>query len=164
MSQARSRPDPRQIDLPEVTLDRHRSLERALGTRRSVRAFDDLAAGVWHCEIGCWRLLQMVPGERRPSLARAALGQSWLAEAPAVLAIAAVFERTTRRYGTRGERYVHIEVGHAAQNTCLMATVLGLGTTVVGAFDDRAVAEALALPAEQRPLALVPVGHPARPG
>jgi SagB-type dehydrogenase family enzyme len=125
---------------------------------------DALPAGVWHHEVPRERLLQEVTGDRRRALARAALGQAWLAEAPAVLVISAVPERTTRRYGARGERYVHMEVGHAAQNLCLMARALALGATVVGAFEDAAVAEVLGLPAERRPLCLLPVGYPAGAG
>ncbi len=100
-------------------------------------------------------------GDRRAPLARAAFGQAWLASGAAVLVIVATYERTTRKYGERGRRYVHIEVGHAAQNALLQAAALGLGAAVVGAFDDGAVARLLDLPASERPLYLLPVGRPA---
>ena len=79
--------------------------------------------------------------------------------APAVLVIAAVYERTTGKYGRRGHRYVHMEVGHAGQNVYLQATASGLGTVMVGAFDDKEVRETLGLPASHEPLGLMPVGH-----
>ena len=41
--------------------------------------------------------------------------------------IHAVFARTTRYYGLRGENYVLMEVGHALQNALLESTSLGLG-------------------------------------
>ena len=100
-------------------------------------------------------------GDPRARLARAAYGQSWLAGAAAVLVVTASYERTTRKYGERGRRYVHIEVGHAAQNALLQAAALGLGAGVVGAFDDDAVARLLDLPASEHPLYLLPVGWPA---
>jgi len=99
-------------------------------------------------------------GDVRPALQRAALGQPYVGQAPAVFAIAAVAERTERKYGQRAARYVHMEVGHAGQNLLLQAVALGLGAVPVGAFDDGAVAQALHLPAEQAALYLIPVGEP----
>lgn len=105
--------------------------------------------------------LAMVAGDdRRAALAQAALGQGFVAEAPLVVAVAAVYQRTAARYGPRAERYVHMEVGHLGQNVHLQAVALGLGSVPVGAFDDDAVAQALNLPADHAPLYLIPVGHP----
>jgi len=64
-------------------------------------------------------------------------------------------------YGIRGERYVHIEVGHTGQNIYLQATALGLGTVAVGAFSDERVREVLKLDKQYKPLYIMPVGHPA---
>ena len=106
------------------------------------------------------RALAMIgEGDRRAALSAAALGQSWIADAAAVLIFAAVYRRTTGKYGPRGERYVHIEIGHAAQNVYLQAFTLGLGTTEVGAFDDDAVRTALALADDQDPLAIMPIAR-----
>ncbi|MFF9425112.1 SagB/ThcOx family dehydrogenase [Streptomyces sp. NPDC014746] len=49
------------------------------------------------------------------------------------------------RYGDRGYRYALLEAGHAAQNLCLAATAMRLGTVTVGGFDDEAVGAALEL-------------------
>lgn len=97
--------------------------------------------------------------DARQRLARAALDQGWIAAAPCVFAIAAVASRTTRRYGERGHRYIHMEAGHAAQNLLLCATALGLAGVPVGAFDDAAVARVLALAPDETPLYLIPVGR-----
>jgi nitroreductase len=53
-----------------------------------------------------------------------------------------------------------MEVGHAAQNVCLQATALGLGTVVVGAFEDDPLKRVLRLAQDEEPLALLPVGRP----
>jgi SagB-type dehydrogenase family enzyme len=79
--------------------------------------------------------------------------------APAVLAITAVYGRTTGKYGERGIRYVHMEAGHCAENVYLQATSLGLGTVSIGAFDDRRVEEVLGLDSGGEPLYLMPVGR-----
>lgn len=104
-------------------------------------------------------LNSVVAGDRRPKLAAAALDQEWIADAAAVLIIAADYRVTTRKYGERGVRYVHIEAGHAAQNICLQAESLGLGATVVGAFDEHRTRDVLELPGNENPLLLIPVGH-----
>jgi SagB-type dehydrogenase family enzyme len=108
------------------------------------------------------RLIPHLAGDQRPPLARAALGQEAVARAPALFVIAAVPSRTAAKYGSRAERYVALEAGHAAQNLLLEATALGLAGVPVGAFDDSAVAGALHLPSNQEPLYLLPVGQPAR--
>jgi nitroreductase len=41
----------------------------------------------------------------------------------------------------------------------LQAEALGLGTVVVGAFDDAEVGKAVVLSAGERPLAILPVGR-----
>jgi len=95
----------------------------------------------------------------RRSLARAALDQEFVAEAPLNIVITAVYERVTRKYGQRGVMYTHIEVGHAAQNVLLQAVGLGLGAVPVGAFDERAVSQILGLPRAEVPLYIISVGY-----
>lgn len=119
-----------------------------------------LPAGTYHYRPTPHDLVRVDSGEdRRSALAAAALGQRWLAAGAAILVITAVYERTTVKYGERGVRYVHMEVGHVAQNVYLQATALGIGTVFVGAFQDRAVARILALPDSIQPLGLMPMGR-----
>ena len=94
------------------------------------------------------------------SLSRAAFSQQAVADAAVVVVIAAVEERTAHKYGGRASRYVAFEAGAASQNLALQAAALGLGTVVIGAFDDGAVARELRLATGERPLALMPVGKP----
>ena len=96
----------------------------------------------------------------RRDLSEAALSQESVENAPAVFVLAAVYSRTKQRYGDRAERYVKIEVGHAAQNLLLQAVSLGLGAVPIGAFHDNDVQELLNLPADHEPLYLIPVGQP----
>ena len=119
-----------------------------------------LSAGVYRYEPAHHRLIPVVTGDRRRALAAAAVGQDWMRGAPAAFVIAAVFSRTERKYGERGPQYVHFEAGCAAENLALQATALGLGTVVVGAFEDGEVAAVAALDKRERPLAILPVGRP----
>jgi len=95
----------------------------------------------------------------RNGLAKAAWGQRFIIEAPVSIVICAVYSRVTSRYGLRGNRYVDIEVGHAAQNVHLQAVALGLGSVPVGAYSDDEVSRALELPADHVPLYIIPVGY-----
>jgi SagB-type dehydrogenase family enzyme len=119
-----------------------------------------LAAGVYHYYPGQHRLVNTTRGDLRKSLAQSALQQPWVEHAPAVLIISAVFERTMQKYGKRGVRYAHIEAGSVAQNVYLQAQALHLGTVIVGAFDDAAVADIVRLADEVEPLILMPIGFP----
>jgi len=120
----------------------------------------DLEAGIYHYYPEQHSLVNSAIGDFRKNLANAALQQPWVQEAPIVLIITGKYARTTRKYGDRGVRYVHIEAGTVAQNVYLQAQALGLGTVIVGAFNDKAVTDALRLPSELQPLLLMPIGVP----
>jgi SagB-type dehydrogenase family enzyme len=117
--------------------------------------------GVYHYDPQGHTLSPHLQGDLRPGLHAAALQQEPVLNAPAVLVIAAVYERTAGKYGDkRSPRYVQLEAGHAAQNLLLQAAALDLGAVPIGAFSDDEVKTALSLPADQQPLYLIPVGHP----
>jgi SagB-type dehydrogenase family enzyme len=94
----------------------------------------------------------------RQQLAGAALGQSSVKNGVIDRSFTAVYQRTTRKYGDRGIKYVHIETGHAAQNVCLQATAMGLGAVTIGAFNDQEVSKLMSLPKDEEPLYIIPVG------
>jgi SagB-type dehydrogenase family enzyme len=120
----------------------------------------DLAPGVYCYRPQRHALERVAEGDKRAALASAAHGQSWVGQAPIVIVMTGVYGRTTRKYGERGVRYVHVEAGDAAQNVLLQATALGLRSVVVGAFRDDAVRDTLGLPDDHAPLLLLPLGNP----
>jgi len=132
---------------------------------RGVAAGDGyLKPGVYKYDPFTHSMRLVAEGDFRKELARAALGQEWVEEAPVNIVICAVFERTTRVYGERGRvRYVPMEVGHAGQNIYLMATALGYGTVAVGAFYDDEVARVIRARQNEVPMYIMPVGVPQRP-
>jgi SagB-type dehydrogenase family enzyme len=121
-------------------------------------AVDRLAPGIYRYVPGKHKLQSVSTGDQRRPLCAAAMAQECVAAGAAVFVFTAIERRTTRKYGPRGVRYVHMEAGHAAQNLALQATALGLGSVTVGAFDDAAVARQLRLPSDEAPLYLMPVG------
>jgi SagB-type dehydrogenase family enzyme len=66
-------------------------------------------------------------------------------ESAAVLVMSAVFDRTCRKYGDRGYRYVLLDAGHLCQNLWLTATCLGLGFVSIGGFYDRLINQLVGL-------------------
>ena len=98
-------------------------------------------------------------GDKRKELSGAALGQAAINQAPVDLVITADVAKCAQRYGERAQRYTDIEAGHIGQNVSLEAVSLGLGTVMIGAFDDEAVKDVLALPDNESPLYIIPVGY-----
>lgn len=131
-----------------------------LELRLVVGDVEGLPVGVYRYVPEKHALERTVEEDVRESLGRAALWQDWVGTGAVVLVFSAVYERTTKKYGDRGVRYAHMEVGHAGQNVYLQAQALGLGTTMVGAFMDDWVSRLLHMADEEQPLAIMPVGRP----
>ncbi|MBW6515997.1 MAG: SagB/ThcOx family dehydrogenase [Candidatus Cloacimonetes bacterium] len=120
---------------------------------------EGLSAGLYHYVPDNHHLVKIHNQDLRAELSSAALRQTSIRDGAFVVIIAAIFERTTGRYGERGIKYVHMEVGHVGQNIHLQAESLGLGTVVIGAFNDEEMKRVLDLPPDQIPLYLMPLGH-----
>jgi SagB-type dehydrogenase family enzyme len=122
------------------------------------QAPDELQAGIYHYEADSHSLSLHKPADLRPDLARATLDQEFIIDAPVDIVICALYHRTSYRYGRRGERYVHIEVGHVGENIHLQAVALGLATVEVGAFHDEEVRKVLGVEEQIKPLYIMPLG------
>lgn len=118
----------------------------------------DLAAGVYKYNPQNHTLKKILAGDKRIEISNASLRQESIESSSALVIIAAIYERTSVKYGKRTERYVNMEVGHVGQNIYLQAVSLGLGTVMIGAFEDDKLKKALDLPADEFPLAVYPLG------
>ena len=103
----------------------------------------------------------------RADLERAALDdQPWIGKAAGIITICADMVAATSAfadqppYGTRGQRYVHIEAGTAAQNIYLQAAAEGLACVLVAGFQDEATAGVLNLAAPIAPVLHMCFGWP----
>ena len=93
-------------------------------------------------------------------LARAALDQMFVAQAPLVIVVVSDVRRSARRYGERGVRFFSIIDGAFVAMLILLAVVEeGLGACFVGSFYDEQVQEVLSLPQEVRPIGIIPIGY-----
>jgi nitroreductase len=152
----------------------------AMARRHSVRRFDssrkveeEKVEELLRCaclapsagNVQPWRFCVVWNREIREALARAALGQGFVASAPVDIVVCADLNSHASAYGRRGvELYSIQDTAAAIQNILLAATSQGLGTCWVGAFNEEAAARALNLEGNIRPLAIIPVGYPERWG
>ena len=120
----------------------------------------DIPDGLYKYKPETHELEQVLEGDKRLQLSQASLSQEAIQDAPAVIVICGIYERTTGKYRERGIRYVHMEVGSVAQNIYLQAESLNIGTVFIGAFYDEEVKKVLEFRKNEEPLCIMPVGHP----
>ena len=148
----------------------------AIKGRRSIRAFQNrdippemvdrlIDAARWAPSAGNiqpWEFIIVREPETRRKLAKAALEQTFIEEAPVVIVVCADENRSSQGYGTRGKTlYCLQDTAAATQNIHLAAYALGLGTCWVGAFREDEAKKILNIPSGVRPVAIIPVGYPA---
>jgi nitroreductase len=148
----------------------------AIKTRRSIRAFTDkqvtdeevtklIEAARWAPSAGNiqpWEFIIVKDPEVKHGLCEAAMNQTFIEEAPVVIVVCADPVRSSRRYSSRGiNLYCLQDTAAATQNILLTAHAMGLAACWVGAFNEEAARRTLNVPDELRPIAIIPVGHPA---
>ncbi len=147
----------------------------AINKRRSIRKFQDrpIPEDVLRKLLECASVAPSA-GNRQPwvfcvvrghntkqKLVEASGNQVSLAQAPVVIVVCGDPEVSAVRYEDRGRSlYLIQDTAAAVTNILLAATSFGLGTCWVGAFRETMVRQALELPANLRPLAMIPVGYP----
>lgn len=119
---------------------------------------NELTQGVFHYDPTGHKLILHEEADILNGLTAASSGQGAINRSAAIIVIAANYNRTIKKYSTRGIRFVQMEAGHAAQNICLQATALNIGTVTIGAFKDSLVKQLLKLPQDEEPLYLMPIG------
>ena len=151
--------------------------------RRSIRKFKEEA--VSHDLIAeivetasyapSWKHTQIVryiavEGEKKAQLSKCTSAYPHngeiIAQAPMCMVVTIIknrsgFERDGSYSTHRGEGWQMYDAGAASEAFCLAAYEKGLGTVIMGIFDDDKVAELLELPEGREVIALIPIGYPA---
>ena len=104
-----------------------------------------------------WRFVVVRDEGRRKRLAEAAKGQTFVGEAPVVIAACAT---VTDYVMTCGQLTYPIDLAIALEHMVLAAAAEGLGTCWIGAFYEEEVKKILNIPPEVRVVALLPLGYP----
>jgi len=131
-----------------------------------VNNISDINAGLYRYHVMQSELEHISSDKAGDQLVHAAIGdQPWIAQAAAVFVLMGNIAAMNRHFAAqpplnqRGERYVYIEAGAAAQNIHLQATELGEGMVLVGGFDNDRIKQILNQPPELEPLALLCIGN-----
>jgi len=148
----------------------------AIRNRRSVRAFTNegvseeevkrlIEAARWAPSAGNiqpWEFIIVRDAKIKRRLVMAALDQTFIEEAPVVIVVCADERQSSMGYGSRGlTLYCLQDTAATIQNILLTAHALGLATCWIGAFYEEEARKALRIPLGMRPVAIIPVGHPA---
>lgn len=120
---------------------------------------EELEKGIYHYLPYSQSLEKIKEGDYRKPLALVALHQASVAKGAIDIVITGDYRRTMRKYGERGRYYVHLEVGHCAQNILLQATALGLSGVPVGAFEEESVKKIIGFPDNLEPFYIIPIGY-----
>ncbi len=140
--------------------------------RRSIRDLKDedlskeqvttlLEAARWApsgSNIQAWRIY-VVKGGRLESIKKFSPG---LLSNPPVIFVICIDEEEAEDKGGKLSREVlsRMDVAIAAQNICLQASSMGLGTCYIGSFNETAVKEILELPENHKPELILTLGKP----
>ena len=107
-----------------------------------------------------WRFVVVRDAKTRRKIAQAACRQTFVGEAPVVLACCA---KDNRHVMTCGQSCYPIDAAIAIDHLTLCAAAEGLGTCWIGAFYEDEVKQILGIPPEIRVVALLPLGYPRDP-
>ncbi|MFO7638120.1 MAG: nitroreductase family protein [bacterium] len=108
-----------------------------------------------------WKFIIVTDPRQRELLVPACRGQKFLAEAPLVICACAVSEQAWAGMGGYWSAEA-VDVTIALEHMILAAAAEGLGTCWIGAFIEEEVRKVLDIPEGVKPIALTPVGYPAR--
>jgi nitroreductase len=114
-----------------------------------------------------WKLIIVDEPGLRNRVARATFSRTisfnkFALDAPVIAVLTVERPRVITQIGgwLKRREFPLIDIGIAAEHFCLQATELGLGTCMLGWFDERTIKELLAIPRTTRVGLLITVGYP----
>jgi len=107
-----------------------------------------------------WTFIVIKDPAIRERLVTACKGQTFVGEAPVVIAACGREDRAYQKMGGYWNS-LPVDIGISFAHLMLAATAEGLGTCWIGAFIEEEVRAILGVPPEVKIVALTPLGHPA---
>ena len=115
------------------------------------------------CNSQPWKFVVVDDAGLLPEMAAAASGMGmnkFAAQAPVIIAVVLEKMNFTARFGSviKDKEYRLLDVGIAVEHFCLQAAELGLGTCILGWFNEKKVAKLLGISGHRIPL-LITLGY-----
>jgi nitroreductase len=121
------------------------------------------------CNAQPWKFIVVDDPELLSQLAVAAsaklLGMnSFVGQAPLQIVVVREKANMSSRIGAtvKNKDYSLIDIGIASENICLQSTAEGLGSCMIGWFDEKMVRKILHIPASKRVELIITIGYPAK--
>jgi len=108
-----------------------------------------------------WKFIIVGDPEVKKALVPACRGQAFIAEAPIVICACCVVDQVWKGMGGYWSAEA-VDITIALEHIMLAAAAEGLGTCWIGSYTEAEVRRVLAIPENVKPIALTPLGHPAR--
>lgn len=108
-----------------------------------------ISSGVYHYGVQRHELEPVTKTDMSEDVLKRFLPPHFPQEPHGIICIAAVFDRITDKYGSRGYRHLFLEAGHVAQNAILAGTEEGVNFIPAGGCDELAIEEYLGLNSNQ---------------
>jgi SagB-type dehydrogenase family enzyme len=105
----------------------------------AVNAVEGLEKGLYHYHPGKNALELLERGNFRRKVVRCCLYLEWLDAASVVLFLTCDMGKVTWKYGRRGYRFAHVDLGIVGENLHLVATALRLRSCMIAGYIDDAV-------------------------
>jgi nitroreductase len=120
------------------------------------------------CNSQPWKLIIVDRPDLRAAVAQYTMSpgipmNKWTPEAPVIIVFTVEKPKTISQIGgwMKEREYPLYDIGIAAEHLCLQATDLGLGTCMIGWFNERKIKALLSIPRGRRVGLVVTVGYPA---
>lgn len=120
------------------------------------------------CNSQPWKFVVVDDRAKLMEMSEAAIGlgmNRFTVQVPVLVAVVQENMNLSAKAGSivKGKDYSMMDLGIAIEHFCLQAAELGLGTCIMGWFDEKRVKKILGVPRSRRVQLLIALGHPDSP-
>lgn len=119
------------------------------------------------CNSQPWKIIIVDDEELKDKVARATFSKTvnfnkFVLQAPVIAVFVMEKAKLVARIGgkIKNQEYPQYDIGIAAEHFCLQATELGLGTCMLGWFNEKKIRKLLNVPAKRKIALLISLGYP----